>query len=281
MTVFLIPNLKKENAVPTALRAAKTLRGAGARVLLSDAVREYFVGMGQEFAEDAKAFELCDVIVTVGGDGTILHAARQSLGYNKPLLGINIGRMGFLATVEAYEMEKLERLVHGEYILDRRSILSVSVDGQNRFRQTALNDVVISKSGISQTVDVEIFCDDILVNHYQGDGVVIATPTGSTAYSLSAGGPVLDAAADVVVLTPVCAHNAQVAPLVFAAGRRLELVADAENRDTCYACADSTAQCDLQPGDVLTVTAAPQKLQLITFYDSEQFHAIENKLMRS
>ena len=190
MTVFLIPNLKKENAVPTALRAAKTLRGAGARVLLSDAVREYFVGMGQEFAEDAKAFELCDVIVTVGGDGTILHAARQSLGYNKPLLGINIGRMGFLATVEAYEMEKLERLVHGEYILDRRSILSVSVDGQNRFRQTALNDVVISKSGISQTVDVEIFCDDILVNHYQGDGVVIATPTGSTAYSLSAGGPV-------------------------------------------------------------------------------------------
>ena len=77
------------------------------------------------------------------------------------------------------------------------------------------------------------------------------------------------------------AHNAQVAPLVFAAGRRLELVADAENRDTCYACADSTAQCDLQPGDVLTVTAAPQKLQLITFYDSEQFHAIENKLMRS
>ncbi|MFQ7003594.1 MAG: NAD(+)/NADH kinase [Ruthenibacterium lactatiformans] len=152
--------------------------------MLSDAVREYFVGMGQEFAEDAKAFELCDVIVTVGGDGTILHAARQSLGYNKPLLGINIGRMGFLATVEAYEMEKLERLVHGEYILDRRSILSVSVDGQNRFRQTALNDVVISKSGISQTVDVEIFCDDILVNHYQGDGVVIATPTGSTAYSL-------------------------------------------------------------------------------------------------
>ena len=215
MTVFLIPNLKKENAVPTALRAAKTLR--------SDAVREYFVGMGQEFAEDAKAFELCDVIVTVGGDGTILHAARQSLGYNKPLLGINIGRMGFLATVEAYEMEKLERLVHGEYILDRRSILSVSVDGQNRFRQTALNDVVISKSGISQTVDVEIFCDDILVNHYQGDGVVIATPTGSTAYSLSAGGPVLDAHIAGLVVTPICAHSLHSPSMVFSAGRRLRV----------------------------------------------------------
>ena len=127
MTVFLIPNLKKENAVPTALRAAKTLRGAGARVLLSDAVREYFVGMGQEFAEDAKAFELCDVIVTVGGDGTILHAARQSLGYNKPLLGINIGRMGFLATVEAYEMEKLERLDDMEVMDTRITALEAMV----------------------------------------------------------------------------------------------------------------------------------------------------------
>ncbi|MFQ9679902.1 MAG: NAD(+)/NADH kinase [Ruthenibacterium lactatiformans] len=214
MTVFLIPNLKKENAVPTALRAAKTLRGAGARVLLSDAVREYFVGMGQEFAEDAKAFELCDVIVTVGGDGTILHAARQSLGYNKPLLGINIGRMGFLATVEAYEMEKLERLVHGEYILTgalsfcfRGRTESVPPNGAERCGHL--------KSGISQTVDVEIFCDDILVNHYQGDGVVIATPTGSTAYSLSAGGPVLDAHIAGLVVTPICAHSLQVRPWCF------------------------------------------------------------------
>ncbi|MFR9158959.1 MAG: NAD(+)/NADH kinase [Ruthenibacterium lactatiformans] len=111
--------------------------------------------------------------------------------------------------------------MHGEYILDRRSILSVSVDGQNRFRQTALNDVVISKSGISQTVDVEIFCDDILVNHYQGDGVVIATPTGSTAYSLSAGGPVLDAHIAGLVVTPICAHSLHSPSMVFSAGRRL------------------------------------------------------------
>ena len=279
MTVFLIPNLKKGNAVPTALRAAKTLRGAGARVLLSDAVREYFVGMGQEFAEDAKAFELCDVIVTVGGDGTILHAARQSLGYNKPLLGINIGRMGFLATVEAYEMEKLERLVHGEYILDRRSILSVSVDGQNRFRQTALNDVVISKSGISQTVDVEIFCDDILVNHYQGDGVVIATPTGSTAYSLSAGGPVLDAHIAGLVVTPICAHSLHSPSMVFSAGRRLRvsLSSPLGPHNALLSC-DGRSPETISCQDTVDVALSDKYISLICFNEADQFEAIDKKL---
>jgi NAD+ kinase len=112
MTVFLIPNLRKENAVPTARRAVKKLRACGARVLMPAAVRGC-MEEPVEFLEDAEAFGQCDVIVTVGGDGTILHAARRSLGYQKPLLGVNIGRVGFLATVEADELEKLERLVRG------------------------------------------------------------------------------------------------------------------------------------------------------------------------
>ena len=234
MTVFLIPNLKKENAVPTALRAAKTLRGAGARVLLSDAVREYFVGMGQEFAEDAKAFELCDVIVTVGGDGTILH---------------------------------------------RRSILSVSVDGQNRFRQTALNDVVISKSGISQTVDVEIFCDDILVNHYQGDGVVIATPTGSTAYSLSAGGPVLDAHIAGLVVTPICAHSLHSPSMVFSAGRRLRvsLSSPLGPHNALLSC-DGRSPETISCQDTVDVALSDKYISLICFNEADQFEAIDKKL---
>lgn len=170
-------------------------------------------------------------------------------------------------------------LAEGRYTLDRAACCWPGLPTAGRPKP--INDVVLFGRTRMHPMDYKVYCDGCFVSSYRSDGLILATPTGSTAYSFSAGGPVLDAAADVVVLTPVCAHNAQVAPLVFAAGRRLELVADAENRDTCYACADSTAQCDLQPGDVLTVTAAPQKLQLITFYDSEQFHAIENKLMRS
>ena len=129
-------------------------------------------------------------------------------------------------------------------------------------------------------MDYKVYCDGAFVGSYRSDGMILATPTGSTAYSFSAGGPILDVSADVMVLTPVCAHNVYVAPLVFAANRRLEIIADAENRDGSFACADSSDQCDLLPGERLCVTGGGQGLQLIAFDDAEQFHAIENKLMR-
>ena len=106
-----------------------------------------------------------------------------------------------------------------------------------------------------------MYCDGALVGSYRSDGMILATPTGSTAYSFSAGGPILDAAADVLVLTPVCAHNVHAAPLVFAADRHLKIIADAENRDGSFACADSSAQCDLLPGESLLVTGGGQHLQ--------------------
>ena len=129
-------------------------------------------------------------------------------------------------------------------------------------------------------MDYKVYCDGALVGSYRSDGMILATPTGSTAYSFSAGGPILDAAADVLVLTPVCAHNVHAAPLVFAADRHLKIIADAENRDGSFACADSSAQCNLLPGESLLVTGCGQRLRLIAFDDAEQFHAIENKLMR-
>ena len=277
MTIFLIPNLNKARAAQVTDHAVRFLLDAGAQVLLPEKAAEL---LERPHLAARDGYSRGDVVLTVGGDGTILHAARAGLNWHKPILGINLGRTGFLATCEVEEMpEKLRLLAEGRYTLDPRGLLLAR--SANGWQAEAINDVVLFGRTRMHPMDYKVYCDGCFVSSYRSDGLILATPTGSTAYAFSAGGPVLDAAADVVVLTPVCAHNAQVAPLVFAAGRRLELVADAENRDTCYACADSTAQCDLQPGDVLTVTAAPQKLQLITFYDSEQFHAIENKLMRS
>jgi len=278
VTVFLIPNLLKENAVPVTRRAIQTLCACGARVLLPAAVRGCMAGEPAEFLEDAAAFDRCDVIVTVGGDGTILHAARCSIGCAKPLLGINVGRVGFLATVEADEMEKLERLVHGAYSLDRRSLLSVSVSGQNRFRQTALNDVVICKASPFRTIDIEIFCDDIPVGRYMGDGVAIATPTGSTAYSLSAGGPVLDAHIAGIVVTPICAHSLHSPPMVFSAERRLCVRVSAPGQAhallSCDGCEPETVSCR----DAVTAALSEQFISLICFNEADQFEAIDKKL---
>ena len=177
-------------------------------------------------------------------------------------------------------MEKLERLVHGEYILDRRSILSVSVDGQNRFRQTALNDVVISKSGISQTVDVEIFCDDILVNHYQGDGVVIATPTGSTAYAMSAGGPVVDPSIQSISLSPICPYSLFSRTILFAPERKLTLCAKHVNNDSdLILSADGSLGIKVPIGRDIQVQRSQKVFRLIRFAGKGFYEVLNQKLM--
>ena len=218
--------------------------------------------------------------MTIGGDGTLLRAGLSCMKHGKPVLGVNLGRTGFLATCEVGELTaKLKRLAAGEFTLASRRLLHAEAPAHG-WQADAINDLVVFGQTRLHPMDYKVYCDGALVGSYRSDGMILATPTGSTAYSFSAGGPILDAAADVLVLTPVCAHNVHAAPLVFAADRHLKIIADAENRDGSFVCADSSAQCDLLPGESLLVTGCGQRLRLIAFDDAEQFHAIENKLMR-
>lgn len=278
MIVFLIPNLSKPAAVQTTCCVIQTLRACKAEVVLQNSVKHAFANLSVAFLDDAQALACCDVIVTVGGDGTILHAARQSIGWDKPLLGINLGRVGFLATMEADEPQKLERLVKGQYTLDKRRVLNVYVGGETGFCQTALNEVVVAKTLISQTIDVKIYCDDILVNEYLGDGVIIATPTGSTAYSLSAGGPVLDARIAGFVVTPICAHSMHSPPMVFSAERRLRVAVSAPNPCTAHISCDGRADESISYGDTIEVAYSDTFISLVSFNEASQFEAIDKKL---
>ena len=175
--------------------------------------------------------------------------------------------------------EKLARLAAGRYTIEPRNLLRADAPAHN-WHQVAMNDVVLFGNSSLHPMDYTVYCDGAFVSRYRSDGVIIATPTGSTAYSLSAGGPVLDACAAVMVLTPVCAHSIHAVPLVFSASRTLTVVAEETNRDSVYASADSHTRCDLQPGESLTITTAVEQLGLITFDETEQFRAIETKLMR-
>lgn len=280
MAVLLIPNATKDQGLAVTKRAASLLREYGVSVLMTEPVlpRETFPEV--TVLPEQEAYCQADLVVTIGGDGTLLRSGQACVRFRKPVLGVNLGRTGFLATCEVEEMpEKLRRLADGDYRLVKRGLLSADAP-EGDWHCEAINDVVIFGETRMHPMDYRVYCDGSFVSSYRSDGLILATPTGSTAYSFSAGGPVLDGAADVMVLTPVCAHNVHTAPLVFAAGRTLEIVADAENRDNCYACADSGTRHLMQPGQRLRVTAAPGKLQLITFQESEQFCAIENKLMR-
>ena len=231
----------------------------------------------------AEIGQLADLAVVVGGDGNMLGAARVLARYDIKVIGINRGNLGFLTDLDPDNaQQQLADVLEGHYIAEKRFLLETQVcqqDCQKRI-STAINEVVLHPGKVAHMIEFEVYIDEKFAFSQRSDGLIISTPTGSTAYSFSAGGPILDAAADVMVLTPVCAHNVHAAPLVFAADRHLKIIADAENRDGSFACADSSAQCDLLPGESLLVTGCGQRLRLIAFDDAEQFHAIENKLMR-
>lgn len=278
MTVLLIPNPTKDANLEVTCRAARLLGSLGQTVLMPDTLAGPALPDGVTLLPENEAFGTADLVITVGGDGTLLRAGKSCARHRLPVLGVNLGRTGFLATCEVAELpQKLQRLAQGDYTVTHRPMLAARAGG---WQAEAINDVVLFGRSRLHPMDYRVLCDGAPVGRYRADGLILATPTGSTAYSFSAGGPVLDAEAPVMVLTPVCTHDAHAAPLVFSQSRVLEVTADAENRDVCYACADSDAQCDLNPGDTLRVTVAENTLDLVTFDRSEQLDALVNKLMR-
>lgn len=279
MTVYISPNLGKPMAYGISQRAAQILMAHGAKVLMQLDLREECNTMGVQFLPQTECLEKTDVILTIGGDGTILHEANLSLEYHKPILGINLGRCGFLATCEVDEMEqKLSAVARGDYMLDTRMLLYVRVLGDDSWEGHALNDVVMTKGRLQQAIDFSIYCDDILVEHYRGDGVIVATPTGSTAYSLAAGGPILDSQTKGVVVTPICPHSLASPAMVFAQERKINICVGQVADEEVFISCDGAAGYSLCAGATAEVRLSDQIVQLITFSKADQFQAIDQKL---
>lgn len=280
MAVLLIPNRTKDIDLNVTKQAARLLHELSVPVLMPVEFAADLSAPGVTFLPEARAYAAADQVVTIGGDGTLLRTGAACVDQDKPVLGVNLGRTGFLATCEVSELPgKLERLARGEYTLIQRSLLRAEVPTRG-WSTVAINDVVLFGRSRAHPMDYTVYCDGAFVSRYRSDGIIAATPTGSTAYSFSAGGPVLDTAAPVMVLTPVCAHNMYAVPLVFSANRQLTIVAEQDNRDAIYASADSHSECPLDPGEKLYITTDRKALKQITFDAAEQFCAIENKLMR-
>jgi len=279
MTVYISPNPGKAMAYGISQRAAQILLTHGAQVLMQDGLQAECMTMGVVYLSQKECLERTDVILTIGGDGTILHEANLSLEYRKPILGINLGRCGFLATCEVDEMEgKLSAVARGEYFLDNRMLLYVRVLGDDSWEGHALNDVVMTKGRLQQAVDFSIYCDDILVEHYRGDGVIVATPTGSTAYSLAAGGPILDSQTKGIVVTPICPHSLASPAMVFAQERKINLCVGQVADEEVFISCDGNAGYSVKAGATAEVRLSDQVVQLITFSKADQFQAIDQKL---
>lgn len=220
-----------------------------------------------------------DCVLVLGGDGTLIRAANRLLGSSIPIFGINLGTLGFLTETGIAGMEQaLEQLVNGEYEIETRMMLQVNA-GED-FEDTALNDVVITRSGFSRLISVRVYVNEKLVDTYRGDGVIIATPTGSTGYNLSAGGPVVLPNASLIVITPICPHSLNARSIIVSDKDSLRLVIEKEKKtqeEEAIVTVDGRNAKELRAADWITIEKSAGVTHLVKLKDRTFFEILREK----
>lgn len=216
-----------------------------------------------------------DLLIVLGGDGSILEAARQAAIYSIPILGVNLGRVGYMAALEIEELDLLSGLFDGSYTIDERMMLDACVmrsDGSEERMPPVLNEIVLTRGTLSRMIDIELFCADELAGKYRVDGLIFATPTGSTAYNMSAGGPVVDPALDAVTVTPVCPHSPNSRPMVFGGASSFTAKYTGNADGKWYITADGRDNLELAFADTVNISKSEHVTKLLNlksngFYD--------------
>lgn len=273
MRIGLVMHSHRADALAYTVRAVKYLTDRGAQVSAEDRAAARLEGVTPFSAlKDAP-----EVILCMGGDGTILRGGQYALKWHAPLLGVNLGNMGFLAETESEDMEgALDRLLSGDYDLEERPLLSVE-SGEGRW--LALNDVVISRGGYSRLITLTALVDGEAAGRYVADGVIVATPTGSTGYSLSAGGPVISPKVDCMVITPICAHSLQHRPTVVHGDAAIQLLLGSDAEQSAALEVDGQNKASLRCGDTVLIHRAPETLCLVRLRRGMFFQTLRDKLI--
>lgn len=275
MKIAVIPNGAKEEAMRCTQRVLDALKGCGCEIFLKPYLynEDCMAGM----AADPELAQ-CALFLAVGGDGTIIHVAKIAAALDKPILGINAGKLGFTAVVEQEELCLLPRLVTGEYQEELRLMLEVKICGENgKNSYHALNDAVVSTE-LSKIVDYDLALGGGQSYRCRADGFIVATPTGSTAYSLSAGGPVVDPALDSLIYTPICPHSLFNRSVLFGADTRLE-VHIPENRSRLFLTIDGETPAELQPGGKLLFSRSSRRARFIKLTNKNFYDILNQKLV--
>ncbi|MCQ2495099.1 MAG: NAD(+)/NADH kinase [Lachnospiraceae bacterium] len=224
-----------------------------------------------------------ECIIILGGDGTIIETARAVGCREIPMVGINLGTLGFLSVVEKTGIEQAIRaLIAGEYIVEDRMLLDVTVNhGANVSKSMALNDVTVTRSGLSRIIRTDLYINDEFVGSYSGDGILVATPTGSTGYNLSAGGPIVTPEAELMCITPICPHTLQHRSIVVSAKEKIKIVVGEKKKSQeveSYATIDGQMAIGLETGDSILIEKASAVTKLIRFPEQSYFNVLHSKL---
>ena len=285
MKIVLSPNPYRDRGLRAAQSARRILENAGVQtaICLPFEVEQggrLDLPAGVLLSDPAEELADADVLVCFGGDGTILHAAHEANARGIPVLGVNLGSIGFMAELEHGELSLLSRLAGGRFGIERRMMLDVCVRREGRvvFSEQALNDAVITKGAVARVLDLEVTGDRVTISSFAGDGLIVSTPTGSTAYSMAAGGPIVEPTAANIIITPICAHSLHAKPFVLDAGRSVGVRLTPGGKKTAYLSVDGGRAFRVGPGDWVECRRSRQTTQLVKLTGRSFYERINQKL---
>lgn len=274
MVVAVLPNLDKRGSAEVVEKLGVILKQEGIEAYLPDTI----CSPNFKTAPEDSLYSLADIIITIGGDGTIIRYAKRAALDNKPVLGINAGRMGYLANIEQNELSLISKLKSKEYIVEERMMLSVDVFENEKLLNTytALNDAVITSGFISRIIDISVSVGKDTIN-YLADGLIVSTPTGSTAYSMSAGGPIIDPSTENICITPICSHSLSAKPILLGAEKKIFLKSFSKKRTEIYLTVDGRKVTNVKPYTEIKITKSPNTVKLIRLNDRSFYKTLSVK----
>jgi NAD+ kinase len=277
-TVALVGRHEDERVAEPMAALVRYLTKTGTTVIASPGIAAAF---GARAVEEPEIADLADLIIAVGGDGTMLYAAKLAGNVNVPLLGVNRGRLGFLTDVSPAEMiGSLQRILHGEFTSETRLLLDAHIlapDGSAR-SATALNDIVVQRGDGGRMLYFETLIAGRPLNAHAGDGLIVATPTGSTAYALSCGGPIIEPNLNAIVIVPVCPHTLSDRPIVISADLRVEVILHTQGNSKAEIAVDGISLGHLGPDDRLVITRSNRQITLIHPPGYDFYEILRSKL---
>ena len=249
-------------------------------IFLCDVYKQKINNCVLKYISEEDLYKSCDLIVALGGDGTILKISAKASRSGKPVIGINLGKIGFLSEIELHEFTLFDNLLSGEYKIDNRMMLDVEIikDTGVIYAGSALNDADIKNGAMARLIDIDLICDDVKITQYRADGVIITTPTGSTAYSLSAGGPIIDPNIECLCVTPICAHSLINRPMIFSHDSVLE-VRNKQASAEAYLTIDGQINFKLDESDIVRIKKSQFTAKLVRVKNHGFFDVIRKKIL--
>ena len=261
------------------MKIVKSIEKSGRKVFIDSSLSDAAKGHGIVLPDTSELSRVSDLLIVIGGDGTVLRVARETAGSNAPLLGINAGRLGFLTTASTTNVEaSLKTLWKGKYIIDPLPLIEATGKFEGRkHKSLALNDILISRGANPRLIEMDVNVDGESLTTYRSDGLIISTPAGSTAYSLAAGGAVVTPRAEVLTLNPICPQALSNRPLIISFSSTIEVTV-LKHRAESYLSADGQMQAELCEGDQVQIRRSRQKAKLIRLEGNSFFETLRHKL---